>query len=66
MTLMLTYGWISCGEEDGEWWREINVLVSKCDEDTPTSTTNLTVQDRVQDGVIALNILKWELAYVCM
>ena len=55
---MLTYWWISCGEEDGEWWREINVLVSKGDEDTPTSTTNLTVQDRVQDGVIALHILR--------
>lgn len=65
-TLMLTYGWISCGEEDGEWWREINVLVSKGDEDTPTSATNLTIQDRVQNGVIALNILKWERKSICM
>ena len=58
--LTFPYGWISCGEKDGEWWGEINVLVSEGDEDTPTSTTNLTVEDRVQDGVIALNILKWK------
>ena len=32
-------------------------MVSQCDEDTPTSTSDLSVQDRVQNRVIALHIL---------
>ena len=46
------------GEEDGEGGREIDVLIPQRDQDTAARATNLPVQDRVQDGVVTLNVLK--------
>lgn len=53
-----THRGISGGQENGERWRKINILVTKGDEDTPTSATHLTVEDRVENRIIALHILR--------
>ena len=49
---------VSGGEEDGEGGREIDVLIPQCYQDTAAGATHLPVQDRVQDGVVALNVLE--------
>ena len=49
---------ISGGEEDGEGGREIDVLIPQRYQDTAPCATNLPVQDRVQNGVVTLNVLK--------
>ena len=52
-----TNGGVPRGEEDGEGRGEIDVLISEGDEDTPTCPADFTVQHRVEDWIIALNIL---------
>ena len=38
-----THRGVSGGEEDGEGWREINVLVSQCEQHTPSGAAHLSV-----------------------
>ena len=53
----LTYGWISCWQEDGKGRRQIDILIAKSDQNTATCATQLTVQHRIQNWIVALNIL---------
>lgn len=57
---MNPHRWVSCGEEDDKRRWQINVLVAKSDEDTSSSPSDLSVQYRVQDGVVTFYILKVE------
>lgn len=50
--------WVSCGQENDKGRRQVDVLVSQGDEDTSTRPADLSVQHRVQDGVVTLNVLK--------
>ena len=54
---MTTYRGIPGGQEDGEWWWEIDVLVTQCDEDTASCTPQLPVEHRVEDGIVVLHVL---------
>lgn len=53
----LTYCWISCWQEDGKGRRQIDILIAKSDQNTATCATQLTVQHRIQNWIVALNIL---------
>lgn len=55
-------GW----EEDGEFGEEINLLISQGNQYTSSSLPQFTVQHRVQDGVIALHILRFKDIHVPM
>ena len=57
---MQSYRGVPSGEEDGEGWREIDVLISERDEDTPTCPPELPVEHGVEDGVVVLHVLHQE------
>ncbi len=52
-----THRRVAGGQEDGKGGREIDVLVSQGDEDSAPCPPHLTVQDWVQDGIVALHVL---------
>lgn len=53
-----TYCWISGGKEDNEGWWQINVLVSQSNQNSASSSSDFTIQNRIQNWVIALHILE--------
>lgn len=55
---------VACGEEDDEGWRQVNVLVAKGDEHASAGPAHLSVEHRVQDGVVALYILGETLLHI--
>lgn len=48
---------VAGGEEDDKGWGQIDVLVSKRDENSASGPSHLPVQHRVQDGVVTLHVL---------
>ena len=52
-----THRGFSGEEEDGEGWREINVMVFQCNQHTPSCVPHLLL-NWVQDRVVALHILE--------
>lgn len=57
MSSCYDYRGVSCGEEDDEGRRQIDVLISERDEHSAAGPAHLSVQHRVQDGVVALHVL---------
>ena len=58
-----THRGVPSGEEDGEGWGEINVLVSQRDQHSSSSAPHFSVQHWVQDRIIGLHILGGETDY---
>lgn len=53
----ITYRRVSRGEEDDEGRRKIDVLISEGDENTAAGSPHLSVEHRVQYGVVTLHVL---------
>lgn len=52
------YRRVSRGEEDDEGRRQIDVLISEGDENTAAGSPHLSVEHRVQYGVVTLHVLR--------
>lgn len=59
--LSFAYCWISGGEEDNEGWWQINILVSQSNQNSASGSPDFTIQNGIQNWIIALHILKTEM-----
>ena len=57
---MLAHGRISSWEEDRERGRQIDVLIAQRDQHPSSCSSQLSIQDRIQNWIVTLHILDEE------